>query len=62
MKKNSYKGKTVEVLLKELSAKRDTLRGVRFGAAGSKSKNVKELRGAKKDVARIMTELNSQKQ
>jgi len=50
--------KSVEVLMKELTEKREALRGMRFNIAGSKIKNVREQRGAKKDIARILTELN----
>ena len=43
--------------MKELNEKRLSLRDVRFGVAGSKSKNVKEQRNIKKDIARIHTAL-----
>lgn len=58
MKKTSYKEKTHDVLLKELAEKREVARKFRFGVAGSKTRDVKEARNAKKDIARIMTELN----
>jgi ribosomal protein L29 len=45
-------------LVKELTEKRETLRGMRFNVAGSKVKNVREQRATKKEVARILTELN----
>jgi ribosomal protein L29 len=45
-------------LMKELSEKRLKLRDIRFGIAGSKSKNVKEQKMIKKDVARILTKIN----
>lgn len=48
-------------LLKELEDKREALRVIRFGIAHSKSRNVKESKGLKKDVARILTELNTRK-
>lgn len=60
MKKTSYIGKSVQDLQKSLALKRVTLRDFRFGVAGSK-KNVKVGREAKKDIARIMTELNRNK-
>lgn len=62
MKKTSYKGKTPEALLKELVSKREAVRSFRFGSAGSKTRNVKEGKNAKKDIARILTELNSKTQ
>jgi ribosomal protein L29 len=46
-------------LIKELGDKREALRVIRFGIAHSKSRNVKETKGLKKEVARILTELNS---
>ncbi len=57
MKKTNYSGKAPAELQKALSEKRITLRDFRFGV-GSKTKNVKEGKMAKKDIARIMTELN----
>lgn len=61
MKKVSYKDKSPQDLQKALTEKRVILRDFRFGVAGSRTKNVKEGRGAKKDIARIMTELNRNK-
>ena len=48
-------------LVKELTEKREAIRAIRFNIAGSKTRNVKESKGLKKDVARILTELNSRK-
>lgn len=58
MKKTDYKGKTEKDLTKALYEKREALRNWKFGVAGAKAKagEGKELR---KDIARIMTELNS---
>lgn len=58
MKNTSYKDKKKEDLLKALYEKRDALNKFRFGEAGSKTKNVKEGSLLRKDIARIMTELN----
>ena len=44
-----------------IAEKREALRSFRFGTAGSKTKNVKEGRGIRKDIARIMTELTNVK-
>jgi ribosomal protein L29 len=60
MKKTSYIGKSREDLVKALNEKREALRGFRFGSAGSKTRNVKDGYHAKKDIARILTELNKQ--
>lgn len=58
MKKTDYKGKAKEELNKSLIEKRKALRAARFGSAGSKSRNVKEYKNIRKDIARIMTEIN----
>ena len=58
MKKTIYKDKTKPDLIKALGEKREALRVLRFGTSGSKTRNVKEGLVLKKDVARIMTELN----
>jgi len=60
MKKTSYKGKQKDELAKALYEKREKLRAFNFGEAGSKTRDVKEGSGLKKDIARIMTELNKQ--
>lgn len=54
MKKESKKK---EDLLKDIEAKKLALRDMRFGVAGGKSKNVKEQKNLKKEIARIKTEL-----
>ena len=61
MKKTSYKDKPKTDLVKALMERREAFRILRFGTAGSKTRNVKESSTIKKDIARIMTELNSQK-
>ncbi len=58
MKKTSYAGKKKEDLIKALYEKREALRSFRFGEAGSKTRNVKEGARLRKEIARIMTELN----
>jgi ribosomal protein L29 len=57
----SLKEKNEKDLLKELSEKREGLRMFRFGVSGSKVRNIKEGKGLKKDIARILTELTSRK-
>jgi ribosomal protein L29 len=49
---------SIENLQAELSEKREALRVFRFGGAGSRSRNVREGRNLRKDIARILTELN----
>ncbi len=58
MKKENKKK---EDLMKELGEKRVALRDMRFGVAGSKSKNVKEQKTVKREIARIETVLSSMK-
>ena len=58
MKMATYSGKSKQDLLKTLGERRETLRKLRFGTTGSKTRNVKEGASIRKDVARIMTELN----
>lgn len=58
MKKTTYTGKKKEELVKALYEKREALRTFRFGEAGSKTRNVKEGSLIRRDIARIMTELN----
>lgn len=51
--------KTPADLNKLIAEKREALRVFRFGSAGAKSKNVKEGKGIRKDIARIMTALGA---
>ena len=60
MKKELSKKSQVD-LMRELDEKRISLRDIRFGTAGSKSKNVKEQKTIKKDIARIKTVLSIKK-
>jgi ribosomal protein L29 len=61
MKKIEIKTKTDADMKKMLADKREALRVFRFGAAGAKTKNVKEGRAIRKDIARILTAMNSKK-
>jgi ribosomal protein L29 len=61
MKKTTYKDMAEKDLVKALYEKRAELNNFRFGSAGSRTRNVKEGRAAKKEIARIMTELNRNK-
>lgn len=56
-----FKKHSVEDLHKDIAAKREALRTFRFGSAGSRSRNVREGRNLKRDIARMMTELTSRK-
>ena len=60
-KKENFKGMKKDELAKKLALLRENARAIRFKAEGSKSKNVKELSTFKKDIARILTEINNKK-
>jgi ribosomal protein L29 len=51
-------GKTKKELIKVLSEKRDALQAFRYELSSGKVKDVKKGRNIRKDIARIMTELN----
>lgn len=55
------KNMSIEDIAKEIADKREELRTVRFGAAGSRSRNVRSSRETRKAIARLLTELNSRK-
>lgn len=55
------KEKTNKELQETLEAKQKALRLFRFEISGSKIKNVKEGRNIRKDIARILTEINARK-
>ena len=57
---SEFKNKNRKDLMKTLHEKKDALQAFRFGTAGSKSKNVKEGRNLRKDIARILTEITTQ--
>jgi ribosomal protein L29 len=61
MKSSEIKGKDQKTLADMLKTKRDALRAFTFSTAGSKSRNVKEGHNLKKDIARILTEVNTTK-
>jgi ribosomal protein L29 len=54
---NTLKTQESGELQKTLAEKREALRAFRFGAAGSRSRNVREGRELRKDIAKILTEL-----
>lgn len=60
-KNQSYNGKSPEELRKIVADKRDELRSLRFGSAGSKNKNVKAARVMRKEIARALTALTAAK-
>lgn len=50
--------KTDGELRKDLFEKKDAVRKFRFSMSGSKTRNVKEGRDTRRNVARILTEIN----
>lgn len=54
-----FKNKTASELKKMLADKQEALRVFRFNMAGSKSRNVREGRMIRRDIARIETALNA---
>ena len=56
---HNFKGMKKEELKKELALFRENLRVMHFKAEGSKSKNVKEQWALRKQIARLLTEMNS---
>ena len=61
MKMKEIANKTQADLSRLLSEKREALRAFRFGGAGAKTKNVREGRAIRKEIARILTSLNAKK-
>lgn len=59
MAKLEVKNKSEKELTKVLNEKREDLRKVRFGFAGSTKHDTKSVRAVRKEIARIFTELNS---
>lgn len=58
MKMKEIQSKTREDLSRMVAEKREMLRVFRFGSAGAKTKNVREGRALRKDIARMLTALN----
>ena len=58
-KKENLKEMKKGELDKKLAILRENARVIRFKKEGSKSKNVKESLALRKDIARILTELNA---
>ncbi len=54
---SEYKDKTVSDLTGLLAEKRKAFANFRFAIAGSKTRNTKEGKGLRREIARIQTEL-----
>lgn len=59
---DSIKTQSDKELEKAVLEKRESLRDARFNISGSKVKNVRQQRDIKREVARILTELNARSQ
>lgn len=59
MANDSIQKKTTMDLEKDLKEKRQALRDFRFGIAGAKARNDKNGKNLRRDIARILTELNT---
>lgn len=56
---SSLKDKKEKDLLEMLRDKREELRSLRFGTAGSKTRDVRAQRNTKKEIAQVLTELKA---
>ena len=56
---SELKNKTEIDLVKTLNEKREALKNFRFGIAGSKTRNVREGRSLKKEIAKLNTEMRA---
>lgn len=56
-----FKNKTAEELKRLVSENRQKLQTFRFAMAGSKTKNVKEGKTVRREIAKILTEMNRSK-
>ncbi len=61
MKKTDLTTKSEAELKKMLIEKREALAKFKFGISGSRTKNVKEGKNTRRDIARILTMLNPTK-
>jgi len=59
MKIRELRQKSHDELAKLLWEKRGRILSLRFDLAGGRVKNIRELRGARKDIARILTLLKT---
>ena len=57
--KTSLTTKTTEELHKEVSDARERVRAIRFGAAGSRTRDTSESRMTRRSIARSLTELRA---
>ncbi|MDO8552362.1 MAG: 50S ribosomal protein L29 [bacterium] len=58
---NAIKTQSTEELLRIVAEKREALRVFRFGGAGSRVRNVRDGRNMRREIAQILTEVQSRK-
>jgi ribosomal protein L29 len=58
---NEIKTLSTEELLRMVAEKREAMRVFRFGGAGSRVRNVREGRNVRKEIAQILTEVQTRK-
>lgn len=61
MKTKELREKNSEELKKQLAEKREAVRKLRFEISAKQTKNVREIRSNKKDIAKILTILKETK-
>ncbi|MFH0846119.1 MAG: 50S ribosomal protein L29 [Patescibacteria group bacterium] len=61
MKKTDIKKNTDQELIKMLAENKSQIRDFRFGLSGSRTKDLKKGKNLKREVARILTELQTRK-
>ena len=60
-KKENLEGMRADELKKNLARLKESVRVIHFKSEGARSKNVKELMNLRKQIARILTEINHRK-
>ena len=60
-KTENLKGMKTNELKAKLTALEESIRLIHFKSEGSKSKNVKEVKTLKREIARVLTEINKKK-
>lgn len=58
---SDFKKHSIEDLHKAIAEKRESLRTFRFGEAGSRTRNVREGRTLRREIARMETELSARR-
>jgi len=60
-KKTDTTKKSTADIVKEITSNREELRKIRFSTAGAGAKDVMKVRNTRKEIARLLTELNVRK-